>query len=289
MTHSFNYKITKMRNLLNFFIKYSAWVLFLIYVVISCILLFSNNPYQHHIYLTSANKIASSLYGTTNNISTYFNLQDINEDLHKQNTVLELENIALKEQLRQYQERYYADTMTTPAVLKHYDIHIAHVINNSISRPHNYITIDKGKNDSITTEMGVIDQNGVVGIVNLVSDNNARIISLLNPNFRLSCKVKGNNSFGSLVWDGKYYDEAVLEELPRHTIYNVGDTVITSGYSAVFPEGIPVGVVLAQSAEDDDNFFKLRIKLFTDFSRLSTVKVIRNNQKPELKSIENQK
>lgn len=277
-----------MRNLLNFLIKYSSWIIFIIYVIISCILLFNNNPYQQHIYLTSANKISSSIYGVTNNISSYFNLKDINEELQIQNTTLELENISLMEQLRQYQEKYYYDTMTQPDYLEHYDIYIAHVINNSISRPYNYITIDKGANDSIATEMGVIDQNGVVGIINLVSPNNARIISLLNPNFRLSCKVKNSNSFGSLVWDGKHYQEAVLEELPRHTLYNVGDTVVTSGFSAVFPEGIPVGKVVAQSDEDDDNFFKLRIRLFTDFSSLSTVKVIRNKQKAELESIENQ-
>lgn len=277
-----------MRNLLNFLIKYSSWIIFIIYVIISCILLFNNNPYQQHIYLTSTNKISSSIYGVTNNISSYFNLKDINEELQIQNTALELENISLKEQLRQYQEKYYYDTMTQPDYLEHYDIYIAHVINNSISRPYNYITIDKGANDSIATEMGVIDQNGVVGIINLVSPNNARIISLLNPNFRLSCKVKNSNSFGSLVWDGKHYQEAVLEELPRHTLYNVGDTVVTSGFSAVFPEGIPVGKVVTQSDEDDDNFFKLRIRLFTDFSSLSTVKVIRNEQKAELKTIENQ-
>lgn len=277
-----------MRNLLNFLIKYSSWIIFLVYVIISCILLFNNNPYQQHIYLTSANKVSSSIYETTNNISSYFNLQDINEDLQKQNTSLELENISLKEQLRKYQEKHYSDTMFIPDNLEHYNIYIAHVINNSISHPYNYITIDKGYNDSITTEMGVIDQNGVIGIINLVSANNARVISLLNPNFRLSCKVKNSNSFGSLVWDGKHYQEAVLEELPRHTIYNVGDTVVTSGFSAVFPEGIPVGEVLAQSEEDDDNFFKLRIKLFSDFSQLSTVKIIRNNKKAELKSIENQ-
>lgn len=173
----------------------------------------------------------------------------------------------------------------TPA-LSQYRFIITHVINNSIHRSHNFITVDKGSNDGIESEMGVVDQNGVVGIVNIVGKNTARIISILNPDLRLSCKLKGSNNFGSLVWDGKRFDEAILEELPRHAEANIGDTIITSGYSAVFPEGIPVGIVLGHANENDDNFFALRIKLLTDFSKLGTVRVIENKMKEEINSIE---
>jgi rod shape-determining protein MreC len=126
----------------------------------------------------------------------------------------------------------------------------------------------------------------VVGIVNVVTDHHARVISLLNPNFRLSCKIKGNESFGSLVWDGKDPRFAVLEELPRHTKYQKGDTVITSGYSAVFPEGIPVGVVVNGNSGRNENFFALKVRLLSDFSTLNNVQVVVNNNAEELKRLE---
>jgi rod shape-determining protein MreC len=133
--------------------------------------------------------------------------------------------------------------------------------------------------------MGVVDQNGVVGIVNLVGNHSARIISLLNPKMRLSCKVKGREFFGSLVWDGRSPSEALLEEMPRHERFHKGDTIVTSGYSSVFPEGIPVGTIISHEKEHDDNFYALRIKLFTDFTTLSTVRVISNDMRPELDAI----
>ena len=110
---------------------------------------------------------------------------------------------------------------------------------------------------------------------------------MLNPNFRLSCKLKGSDVFGSLVWDGRSPGEALLEELPKHTVYHKGDTIITSGYSAVFPEGIPVGTVQEAYKGGDDNFFTLRIRLLTDFSQLSTVRVIANDMTDELMFVEN--
>ena len=249
-------------------------------------LLFNNNPYQHHIYLTSAGKVASSVYSATNNVSSYFHLRDINEDLQIRNANLELEVISLRDRLRSYDEALYADSMTVSPVFDKYSFIIAHVINNSISRPYNYITIEKGEDDGVKPEMGVVDQNGVVGIVNVTGKHTARIISILNPNLRLSCKIKGGDNFGSLIWDGKSPEEAILEELPRHAEYNLGDTIITSGYSVVFPEGIPVGTVIAKIKDSNDNFFSLRVKLLTDFSRLSTVRVIGNNMKDEIMEVE---
>ncbi|MBQ9077664.1 MAG: rod shape-determining protein MreC [Muribaculaceae bacterium] len=275
-----------MHNLFNFLVRFSTWFVFLFYVVISCMLLFNNNPYQHHIYLTSAGKIASGVYSTTDNITSYFHLRDINEDLQIRNANLELEVISLRNRLRSYQDSQYADSLSVAPGLDKFSFIIAHVINNSISRPHNYITIEKGSIDGIEPEMGVVDQNGVVGIVNVVGEHTARIISLLNPNLRLSCKIKGGDNFGSLIWDGKSPEEAILEELPRHAEYIIGDTIITSGYSAVFPEGIPVGVVTEKIKDSNDNFFSLRIKLMTDFSRLSTVRVITNSLKDEIIEVE---
>ena len=120
----------------------------------------------------------------------------------------------------------------------------------------------------------------------MVGDHTARILSVLNPYLRLSCKVKGHDQVGSLVWDGRNPGEAILEELPKHSEFTPGDTIITSGYSSAFPEGVPVGVVLSSSRDNEDNFYTLRVRLFTDFSTLSTVRVIRDNMRDELATVE---
>lgn len=275
-----------MRNLIEFLVKYFSWILFIFYVTISLILLLDRNPMQHHLFMSSAGKMAASVYNTASGVTSYFNLRDINEDLQQQTARLQADLIVAQEKIKQYEEMYHIDTMDVKEPLRQYDFTIARVINNSIHRPHNYITINKGSADGIKPEMGIIDQNGIVGVVDLVGEHNSRAISMLNPNFRLSCKVVGNDAFGSLVWDGKNYQEAILEEMPRHSKYHKGDTVITNGYSAIFPEGIPVGIITGLEPNSNGNFYTLRVKLLTDFSTLSTVRVISNNQVEELRKLD---
>lgn len=275
-----------MRNLINFFFRYSAWILFIIYVVLACVLLFRNNPYQQHIYLTSANAVSSKVYSTSASLTAYFNLKEINEDLHRRNADLEMEILKLRQTLSSYREKEFDSTNPSDSSLSRYSYVIAQVINNSVNKSHNYITLNKGELDGIKPEMGVVDQNGVVGIVNLTGPHSARVISLLNPNLRLSCKVKGHNHVGSLVWEGGDYTTAILEELPKHAEFNIGDTIITSGYSTVFPEGVPVGVVEKGMRDHDENFYTLKVKLFTDFPTLSIVRVIGDSIKEEIDALE---
>ena len=267
-----------MRNLIDFILRYSSGFVFLFYFILSGVLLFNNNPYQQSIYLTSANSIVSSVYSGINSVTSYFYLRDINEDLQQRNAALEMELLSLREKVKDY-NLLMADSARLNS--EQYDFLLSRVISNSITLQHNYITINKGSEDGVENEMGVVDQNGVVGIVNVVGKNTARIISLLNPNLRLSCKVKGSDYFGSLVWDGKSPYYAILEEMPRHVKFSTGDTIVTSGYSAVFPEGIVVGQVDEQLSSGADNFYSLRIKLSTDFTQLSTVRLIKNNIKEE--------
>lgn len=276
-----------MRNLISFLIRHSSWFVFLLYVFISLFLLFQNNPYQQYVYLTSANSASASIYKVVSGVTSYFNLQSINNDLQDRNALLEMEVINLKRQLDDCKIRMIADSISLPdSVAQSYEYYFAGVINNSVSRPMNYITIDKGSSDGIEPEMGVVDQNGVVGIVSVVSKHAARVISLLNPNMKLSCKVKGSDYFGSLYWDGVSPHFAVLEEMPRHVVYQKGDTIVTSGYSAVFPEGLIVGVIESGMKTNDDNFIALRVRLSTDFTRLSTVRAIKSKLSDELKEIE---
>lgn len=275
-----------MNEFFNFFHRHSKWLVFLIYVILSCVLLIKSSPYQQHVYLTSANTVASAVYGGANNVTSYFNLRQNNEDLNRRNAELQAEVIHLHQQLQDLSEKYGTDTMSLDSTVMPFRFIVAHVINNSVARPYNYLTINKGSADGVKPEWGVIDQNGVVGIVSNVGPHSARVISLLNPNFRLSCKIKGSEYFGSLVWDGNDPQMALLEELPRHTQFSPGDTIVTSGYSAVFPAGLPVGVIEDNGEHKAENFFTLHIRLLSDFTGLNNVQVVVNNLRQELKELE---
>ena len=246
-------------------------------------LLFKDNPYQQSVYLTSANSVSAAVYKAFNSVTSYFHLRDINESLQERNAALEMELIELRNQMADMALQS-PDSLHQPA-LSQYTFVMAQVISNSIAQPNNYITINRGYIDGIEPEMGVIDQNGVVGIVNVVGPHAARVISLLNPHMRLSCKLKSNNFYGSLVWDGKSPRLAVLEELPKHVQYQKGDTIVTSGYSAVFPEGIIVGTVEGLARDMSDSFVSLRIRLTTNFSQLSSVRVITNSMKEQIDAL----
>ena len=261
-------------------------MLFAIYVVLSCAFLFSYNPYQQSVYLTSANSVSAGIYGMASNVTEYFNLHDINEDLQQRNSHLEKRVLELEARLQLYAENDIALSLAADTTLSRFVFIVAHVINNSISRPDNYITINKGSADGIKPEMGVVDQNGVIGKVNVVGEHSSRVISLLNSNLRISSKVRGSGQVGSLVWDGRDSRFAILEELPRHSTFNVGDTVVTSGFSSTFPEGVPIGIVESEMKDYDENFYTLRIKLFTDFSKLSIVRVVVDNMADELRIVE---
>ena len=272
-----------MNNLLNFFVKHSAWFIFAIYVILSLVLLFKDNPYQQSVYLTSANQLSAAVYKAFNGVTSYFHLRGINESLQERNAALEMELIELRNQMTEM-ALLKPDSLRQPA-LRQYDFVMAHVISNSIAQPNNYITINRGYLDGVSPEMGVIDQNGVVGIVNVAGPHAARIISLLNPHMRLSCKLQRSGFYGSLVWDGKSPQYAVLEELPKHITYDKGDTIVTSGYSAVFPEGIIVGTIEGLARDMSDSFVSLRIKLTTNFSQLSSVRVITNSMKEQIEAL----
>jgi rod shape-determining protein MreC len=167
-----------------------------------------------------------------------------------------------------------------------YEVIIAKVVNNSVSYLSNYVTIDKGREDGVSADMGVVSEGGVVGIVSTVADHYSVVIPLLNPKFRLSCKVLGSSYFGSMSWDGRSTRYAQLEELPRHVEFKEGDTIVTSGFSAIFPEGILVGNVSSFERQRNDNFYSLTVKLATDFHRLSSVMIIKNYRQKEQMQIE---
>jgi rod shape-determining protein MreC len=271
--------------LFGFIVRHSKWLVFAFFVTISCTLLFNDDPYRRHVFMTSAGRMAATVYKGANNVTSYFDLREINGDLNRRNAELQAEIVRMQETIDRLREQNYTDTLALDSGVRHFDFIVAHVINNSISHPFNYLTINKGSSDGIKPELGVIDRNGVVGIVSTTGAHSARVISLLNPHFRLSCKIKRSDYFGSLVWDGANPSEALLEELPRHTVFEPGDTIVTSGYSAVFPSGLPVGVIIGADTDRNQNFFTLRVRLLADFTTLGNVQVVINNQAEEIRAL----
>lgn len=257
--------------------------MFTFYVLISCFLLGIGQSYQQSVVLTSANTVVSAIYGKISDVTGYFGLRSINRDLQLNNARLENEVLNLRSQLADY-KALLGDTVIVSDEPR-FNFETATVINNSIRHPRNYFTINRGSAQGIETGMGVVDQNGIVGIVNVTGKNTSRVISLLNETQPFSVKLKGTQFVGTLNWHGRDPSIAYMEEVPRHARFNIGDTVVTSGYSTTFPQGIMVGTVMNRVKGSDDNFFILKIHLGSNFRNLSTVRVIKDAWKPELDSL----
>ncbi len=277
-----------MRNLLNFFLKYNYWFLFIFLEVISFALLFQFNHYQGSTFFTSSNRLAGWTYEMANQVTGYFHLKDINDDLVQKNVELELQIERLRENLLELTADTSAIVQMKKDVLREYDIYQAKVINNSLTHADNYITINKGENDGIRREMGVIGGNGVVGIVYLTSANYSIVIPVLNSKSNISCKIQRSDYFGFLKWDGGSSRYATVMDMPRHSLFSLGDTIVTSGHSAVFPGGIPVGTVEDIADSHDGLSYLIKVKLFTDFARLNDVRVIARKEQEELMDLEKQ-
>lgn len=272
-----------MKNLLTFILKYSRWFVFTIYVTISIVLLVVNHNYQQSIYLSSANIVTGTVYDSWSAVTGYFHLRSINESLQQRNAELQNEVLNLENQLMQMRA-IVNDSIPTPTI-ERFDYIAGRVINNNTRNPKNFFTIDRGSLDGVVTGMGVVDQNGVVGIVNVTGPHMSRVISLLNETQRFSVKLKDKPFYGSLVWKGSDPNTAYVEEIPRHAVYEIGDTIVTSGFSTSFPEGIPTGIILSRVHSKDDSFFTFKVRLASDFRTLSSVRVIKDIYKNEIDSL----
>lgn len=274
-----------MRNLLNFLIKYSTWFVFTFYVLISCILLVRSSQNHHSLYLSSANAAGELVYGTVSEISEYFNLLSVNRRLQESNAKLHNEVLNLRNELAQYKV-LLQDTAATAWNIDRFGYIGASVINNSTRHPRNYFTIDRGSADGVRPGMGVIDQSGIIGIIDITGRHTSRAISVLNQSQRFSAKIKDTPYIGSLSWHGGDPTVAYLEEVPRHARYHLGDTVVSSGFSTTFPEGIDIGTIIGRVKTHDDTFYVLKIRLASNFKALGSVRIIKDQLKHELDSIQ---
>lgn len=263
-----------MRNLLEFLAKYNHWFVFLILEVVSMVLLFQYNSYQGSAWFSSANAVTGKLYEWDANVETFFSLTEVNQELTQRNAYLEQEVQKLSDSLVSVTKDssiYHRDQF---ALLRNYRLIPAKVVANSVDKPGNLMTIDKGSADGIHKDMGVISGTGVVGIVYLVAEHYAIVIPVLNTKSNISCMIQNRGYFGYLRWKGGVSDLAYLEEVPRHAHFKLGDYVVTSGYSAVFPPGVRVGRILHVFNSADGLSYRVQLRLSTDFARLRDVCVI---------------
>ena len=263
-----------MHNLLEFLAKYNHWLLFVVLEAVSFTLLFQYNSYQGSVWFSSANAVSGKLYDWNSDVESFFSLTKLNQELSQRNVYLEQQVQQLSERLTDVTKDSTWVQRNQISLLQNYRLIPAKVVSNSIDDPNNLITLDKGSADGIHKDMGVVCGTGVVGIVYLVSQHYSIVIPVLNVKSNISCTIQGRGYFGYLRWKGGVSELAYLEEVPRHAHFKLGDYVVTSGYSAVFPPGVRVGKILHVFNSADGLSYRVQLRLSTDFARLRDVCVI---------------
>lgn len=272
-----------MLRILQFIYRIRAFILFVFLEVAAVWMIVSNNSPQGAAFFNSSNSLIGSLLKQQADVVQFFSLADANEALTD-------ENAAALQKLLVLQAK--PDSMALPldsAVEATFELRGARVVGNSLRFSQNYLTLNKGSKDGVKPGMGIFNPDGVVGRVKSVSENYSVAFSLLNTALMVSSKIKSTDVFGSVKWDGNNSTEAKLLYVPRHVKTQEGDTIVTSGFNAVFPEGIFIGIISAVAPDEKDpNYLNLTVKLSTDFSKISYVYLIENTQFNELDSLYSQ-
>ena len=259
-----------MRQIIDFFVRNKNFILFLSLFSFSLILIFSNSRFHNSFILNSTNSVTGKVFETNSSILSYLNLKNENILLSEENTLLK--------------KNIYNSELITDSVK--YEVFNSAIIKNSYSLYNNYLTINKGKQDSINEDMGVVSSKGVVGITDRVSKNYSRVISILNTKLNLNAKLKKSNHFGVLNWDGTSFLTVQLKDLPKQSPVSIGDTIITGGNSFIFPQGILIGKVSSFKLDDTQNYIEIEVDLFNDMTNLNNVYIIKNNHIEELKELD---
>ena len=267
-----------MQQIINFVIRNKTFLLFLLLFSLSLSITIQSHSYHKSKFISSTNYLSGSIYNTTHNIKAYFNLR-------KENEILVEENNRLKSVL--YNNRDFGERIPSldSALHNNFDFKTAAVIKNSYSNTKNYLTIDKGKNDGMKEDLGVITSKGIVGIIDNTSKNYSRVISILNTNSRINAQLKVSNHIGSLVWDTKSPEIVQIIDISKFAPVNVGDTIITGGQSTIFPKGIPIGTIDTYAIDVNGDTYTINVKLFNDMTNIGHVYVITNTDSEEIKSL----
>ena len=266
-----------MRNLLAFLAKYNHWFVFILLEVICFVLLFRFNNFQGSVYFSSANAVAGKVYEYNSSVTTFFNMSQSNKKLSERNLILEQQVRALTQYIATHHGDSLAMEQCQKQALAGCKLIPAKVIQSTINREDNLITIDKGKADGIHEDMGVACGTGVVGVVYMASDHYSIVLPVINVNSNISVMIRKRGYFGFLHWKGTPSDIAYVDDVPRHARFALGDYVVTNGYSSIFPPGIMVGKILHVFNSSDGLSYRVQLRLSTDFGKLRHVCVIDNS------------
>lgn len=268
-----------MQQILFFLIRNKNFLLFLVLFSVSVSLTIQTHSYHKNKFVNSSNSITGGIYSIKNSITGYFNLKE-------ENKILIDENTRIRKELESYKIKIVNQNIDTSSIFSKYYFVSAKVINNSFSKTKNKLTINKGKKDSIQSDMGVITSKGIVGIIDNVSNKYATTQSILNTNSQINAKLKRSKHFGSLIWNTDDPNVVQLIDIPRLAPVKIGDTIVTGGRSTIFPEGILIGAVLDFELTEDENSQNLNIQLFNDMTNLEHVYIINNLDAPEILNLE---
>lgn len=265
-----------MRNFFKFLLRNSNTLLFLGLEILCFVLLVNFNGYQRSTFLSSANRISGSIYASVNRIYHFFSLVE-------ENSILSIENASLRNQLNELKVREIASTgqLVDTVQQPQFFYRSAKVVNNSVNKLRNFITINQGRADGIAKDMAVVSPVGVVGTVWNTSDHFATVIPLINTQLKISGRIKSTNYFGSIGWDGFSPRFVWLTEIPIHAPVSMGDSVVTSGFSSIFPDDLLIGMVEDVETDKGGGFYNIKVKLAVDFQSVSYVEVIENRLQGE--------
>lgn len=273
-----------MYRILLFFIKYNGLFAFVILEAIALSFYFTRNinPNKES-FISSANGFIGNIYESTSKVSRYWYLSAVNDSLARENAELKMQLPNSK-----FSSLVQLNSINDTTMQQHYEYIDAKVVNNTIHRPHNFLTINRGTKQGLKANSGVINASGkgIVGVTQKVSDNYAVVMSILNIDARISAKILRNNHFGVLVWDGQNSDFMTLESIPKHADVQVGDTIVTSGYSTIFPEGILIGVIDSFLKPPGLNFYTIQVTLFNDMNNTQYVYAVCNLLREERDKLE---
>ncbi|WP_439152939.1 rod shape-determining protein MreC [Winogradskyella sp.] len=270
-----------MQQIFNFVIRNKTFLLFLLLFSISLALTIQSHSYHRSEFINSANGLTGGVYGTVNSIDKYF-------DLEQENRILIEENRRLRTHLFNSKNSKDTTFIDTTYSTEKFRVFSADVYKNSYSLTNNYLTINKGRKDSIKQDFGVITSKGIIGIIDNISNSYARVLSILNKKSRINAKLKSSNHIGSLIWNGNSPEFTQLIDVSKFAPVHVGDTIVTGGQSAIFPKGIGIGTIDSFATDVSGDTYIIQVKLFNDMTNVGTVYILESLDRSEIKTLENQ-